>query len=503
MIMMCTATVNAQSYTYSYTDPCNGLLKTLSVPINGSVAISYYGQIQSFSYTDLTNGALQAWAANVYNQYGGNNPCASIVGLPTAINVTQGTVYNTINILGTLSMLADIASVAGSTNMLGGITNSIGNTGGGTNSSDVKSNNSSSNSNTSTSSTGSTNQSMNPNGGGSNGSSTSSNTNNTQSNDNTNNGNQSGNTDGSSSNSSSSNDNGNSGTSSEGSSSSSTSESSATSGNSNTQGESTSSSNESGSNTTQEEGGGSTNITAGGTNTVKADNNSSSGSSKPSNKEGGKPQVIASSDFVGFNFRNSEVSRGMKATGGYSALRWDGIRASGILVDYTSAQRGPNVTGYYAFINPKSTTLISTTATVGFEGLGSQYGTLAVGQMRSFKSKKFPAINKLKVVYMITGSYGYVYNEAFIGTAAIAGGMYDLKLGKRIDVKLMNLFVYAPYVSYYNDIVLKSPYVVLPSIGTNIGITKRFKFNINAGGAWAIKAEPMNYTITMGTRLML
>ena len=68
MIMMCTATVNAQSYTYSYTDPCNGLLKTLSVPINGSVAISYYGQIQSFSYTDLTNGALQAWAANVYNQ---------------------------------------------------------------------------------------------------------------------------------------------------------------------------------------------------------------------------------------------------------------------------------------------------------------------------------------------------------------------------------------------------------------------------------------------------
>jgi hypothetical protein len=44
---------------------------------------------------------------------------------------------------------------------------------------------------------------------------------------------------------------------------------------------------------------------------------------------------------------------------------------------------------------------------------------------------------------------------------------------------------------------------MLPSVGTNIGITKRFKFNINVGGAWAIKAEAMNYTVTMGTRLML
>jgi hypothetical protein len=81
--------------------------------------------------------------------------------------------------------------------------------------------------------------------------------------------------------------------------------------------------------------------------------------------------------------------------------------------------------------------------------------------------------------------------------------MYDLKAGKRFDIKLMGLFVYAPYVSYYNDLVLKSPYVVLPSIGTNIGITKRFKFNINAGGAWAIKENALNYTVTCGTRLLV
>ena len=81
--------------------------------------------------------------------------------------------------------------------------------------------------------------------------------------------------------------------------------------------------------------------------------------------------------------------------------------------------------------------------------------------------------------------------------------MYDMKLGKRIDIKLMNLMVYSPYVSYYNDLVLQSPYVMLPSIGTNIGITKRFKFNINGGGAWDLKTAALNYTVTCGTRLLI
>jgi hypothetical protein len=110
---------------------------------------------------------------------------------------------------------------------------------------------------------------------------------------------------------------------------------------------------------------------------------------------------------------------------------------------------------------------------------------------------------KLKAVYMLTGSFGSVYGEAFIGTAAIGGVMYDLKVSKRIDIKLMGLYVYAPYVSYYNDILLKSPHVVLPIIGTNIGLTKRFKLNINGGGAWALNENALNYTIMMGTRFLL
>jgi hypothetical protein len=109
----------------------------------------------------------------------------------------------------------------------------------------------------------------------------------------------------------------------------------------------------------------------------------------------------------------------------------------------------------------------------------------------------------MKLVYMLTASSGQVYGEPFIGTAVIAGGMHDWNVNKRIAVKTMLLYVYAPYVSYYNDILLKSPHVVLPIIGTNVGITKRFKININVGGAWAIKDAALNYTVMMGTRMLL
>jgi hypothetical protein len=81
--------------------------------------------------------------------------------------------------------------------------------------------------------------------------------------------------------------------------------------------------------------------------------------------------------------------------------------------------------------------------------------------------------------------------------------MYDFKVTKRFDFKVLLLYVYAPYVSYYNDILLESPHVVLPIVGTNINLTKRFKLNINCGGAWAVKDAALNYTVMFGTRMLL
>jgi hypothetical protein len=475
----------SQTYNYTYTDPCNGTLQTVVVPINGEVTVGYYGFVETFNSSDFSNGNFEAWAQNVFTQFNGNSPCSQIVGVGTVVNVSQGTAFNVIGILNSLTAISDLASATtGATNMLGGSIGSVSSSSNNNESSKEESNNENETNGTSNTNEGSATTSgsteTSSNGGNGTSNTTSGNENQSQTGGTTteNGSNETGNTE----TNTSVNTNENGTNNSNGSSSSSSNNSTSGSNNGN---ETESPSAEQ----TQTEEKGKTNVTGGATTTTK---------NAPSKSEGGKPTVVASSDFVGFNFRNSEVRTGLKATGGYTALRWDGQRSWGALVDYTSALKGPNATSFYAWIRPKSVALLSTTLTVGFVGNKSLYGTVAGGQMFSFAK-----VPKLKAVYMGTVSYGVIQREQFLGTALIGGVMYDFRIGKKIDIKLMNLLVYVPYVSYYNDLVLQSPWVMLPSIGTNIGISKRFKFNINAGGAWDLKTSALNYTVTCGTRMLV
>jgi len=405
--------VYSQTYSYQYTDPCTQLSKTISVPINGSTRVSYYGNSEDFTYNDFMSGVFQTWSYNLFSKFKNSSPCGEAIGTPTVMNIGQGQVLNTVGIINSISNIAETVGSATSS-MSANIASSI---------------------MPSSSSMGegpsvSTESGGNLGGVGS-----------------------------------------------------------------------TSSGAPSGGSSSEEASGGSTNISAGGTNSVRGAGGSSGGggkANKPGSKEGGKPAIVASSDFVGFSFKDSEKPLGVKGTGGYTAMRWDGACSSGILFDYTSAQAGPNITGFYAWINPSNITIASGTVTFSLEGGGSSYSTVAFGQMKTFKK-----IKKLKLIYLGTLSMGKVFKEGFIGTAIITGGMYDLKLHKRLDVKLTNLIVYSPYVSYYNDVLMKSPFVMLPSVGVNVGVTKRFKVNINIGGAWQVGQSALNNTITFGTRLLL
>lgn len=401
--------VYSQTYSYQYTDPCTQLTKTISVPINGSTTVSYYGNTANFTYNDFISGAFQTWSDNLFNQFKNNSPCGQAIGTPTVMNIGQGQVLNTVGIINSISSIAETVGSA-TTGMTESLVSSI----------------------TPSSIGEGPSVSVDP------GSSV---------------------------------------------------------------GEvNTPSVNSGGSSASEGTTEGSTNISAGGTNSVKGTGSTSEGgkTNKPGSKEGGKPAIVASSDFVGFSFKESDKPLGIKGTGGYTSMRWDGTCSSGVLFDYTSAQAGPNITGFYAWINPSNITIASSTVTFSLEGGGSSYSTIAFGQMKTFKK-----IKRLKIVYLGTLSMGKVFKEGFIGTAIITGGMYDAKLHKRLDVKLTNLIVYSPYVSYYNDVVMKSPFVMLPSIGVNVGVTKRFKLNINIGGAWQIGQSALNNTITLGTRLLL
>ena len=547
-VLMCMATAAmAQSFTYSYTNPCNGNIERIVIPAgSNSVAVTYYNQIRVFNEADFSNGTFDAWANSVFNSYSQVSPCAGI-GTSTVISLTQNTAMTMISIMGSLTTISD---ALGSINSLGGLTSSVASGSGGSSSSGdskkTKSNNGSGGQGSSNSSNGSSQSTgSNTTGGqgssgsttGSTGGSTQSSTGGSQS--------QSGSTNGGSSSSQPSV-----GGSTAGSGSSTTSGSTTTSGSgSNTGstggsssgsttagGSSAGSSTTSGSGSSTTSGSGSGSSTNGGstagsgssTTSGSGSESSSSGTPKsetttasedkktdalsgsnnavrstPTNgtgnsKNGLRPMVVAGSDLAGFNFKDGDIAFGGKVNGNYTSVRYDQRRSHGIIFDYTTAIKGPNITGFYAWMKPKRITLLSNTLTVGFEGKGSIYNSVAFGQMRDIGKSK-----KLKLVYMASASVGTVYEEAFLGTALIAGGMYDWRVSKKFDIKLMALGVYAPYVSYYNDILLQSPYVILPSIGTNIKVTKNFRFNVNWGGAWAINQNVLNYTITIGTRLVL
>jgi hypothetical protein len=523
----------AQSFTYSYVNPCNGNIEKIVIPSgSNSVAVTYYNQIRVFSEADFSNGTFDAWASSVFNSYSQVSPCAGI-GTTTVVSLTQNTAMTMISIMGSLTTISD---ALGSVNSLGGLTASVTSGSGGSdgskgsnNSKKTKSNDaggqgtsqstgSSNSSGGSSQSTGSTSTSGQGSSSttGSTGSSTQSSTGTPQS--------QSGSTQGGSSSSQptvsggstsgSSSSGSNSGSSTTGSGSSSSTSGSSSGGSTNGSSSGSSSSTD-GSSSGSGSGGssaGSGSSSGGSTKTEAAAEDKKtdalSGSnnavrSTPTNgtgnsKNGLKPTVVAGSDLAGFNFKDGDVAFGGKINGNYTSVRYDQRRSHGLLFDYTTAIKGPNITGFYAWMKPKRITLLSNTLTIGFEGKGSIYNSVAFGQMRDIGKSK-----RLKLVYMASASVGEVYDEAFLGTALIAGGMYDWRVSKKLDLKLMALGVYAPYVSYYNDILLQSPYVILPSIGTNIKVTKNFRFNINWGGAWAINQNVLNYTITIGTRLVL
>ena len=475
--------VSAQSFNYSYTDPCNGNVYNVTIPYGqNQIAVSYYGQVGTFTANDFNNGVFDQWAAGVFNQFQNASPCGGI-GTAVTISQTQGTALNVISIFGALSAISDMAS-SGTGNIMaaaGSVTNVSGNGNGGK---DNKN------------SPGGTNQS----GGTTQGQ--------TQSNGNNSNGSSSSGTTTGSNNNGGSGSESNAGTTTNTGGSTGSGETGGT-GNTNTGGGSTGGSggtttgstgsggsggNGSTSNQTQTTEEKKSDAIGGTTNAVKS-GSSSGGKGSATSKNGGRPSILMSSDLVGFQFNEGEISQGTRVNAGYSSVRYDGLRSHGVMLDYTSSIQGGNITGYYAWIKPKAITLLSNTVTIGFAGSGSMYNTIAFGQMRSIK--------KFKAVYMLTASGGQIYKEPYYGSAAIVGGNRDFKVGKRLDIKTMALFVYAPFVRYYDDAVLKSPFVILPIVGVNLGVTKTFKLNFNFGGAYSLGDNVLNYTVMMGTRLAL
>lgn len=128
--MLIGLSLNGQSFTYNYVDPCTKDIKTVYADMNSPIVIVYYGQAKTFSYQDLQTGNLEIWMNDLYNKYRTTSPCQGAIITTTTTTTTN----QTMNIVGSVMNLTsmDFSSVAnvGSTVNVGSTTSSGTNVGG-------------------------------------------------------------------------------------------------------------------------------------------------------------------------------------------------------------------------------------------------------------------------------------------------------------------------------------------------------------------------------------
>ena len=111
--------VKAQSFTYSYINPCNGRTQSVQLSTQSSeVTMFFAGQYRIFTYAELSAGAYEQWVQSIRDALPpGANPCAS-EGVAESNNVTNFigsvTANGVANISSVVSMASSIGSSVGS-----------------------------------------------------------------------------------------------------------------------------------------------------------------------------------------------------------------------------------------------------------------------------------------------------------------------------------------------------------------------------------------------------
>jgi hypothetical protein len=541
--------VKAQSYIYQYVDPCTKNVKFVSVPLNGAnIAVTYYGQVGTFSSADFSNGNFVAWL----NQTSGANagkPCDQAT--TQAVNSTNLIVTNNIistltNITSVSMMSASLASnVASASSTVGGnLGNTVNNgssgdgSGNGSSSSGNKKNNnrngnsggnSNNNSNSSSGSTG--NNQSSGSGQGSNSSSAGS-TNSQGNGSSTNNGgtstgsggnNGSGNT-GSGSGSGQGGGSTSSGSGGSGSGSSGSTEgggsstqppvgntgstgSTGTGGNGNTNGGGTGSAGGTG-NTTESGGLTQSNSSGGNGGTTNSVSNAaeatssggSSGGSGGSSKNGDKNRartgaLIGTGDIVAVRSAEEGEKDQFRFTMSMTKSNTKNTFARGFLGNFTTQINNSNITFYGAWTLPKSKTTIIAANSSMINPARDFFNTTTL-----LASKRF---TKLSLMGGLNFTAGAIGETGFQNLSAVGGGFYMFNAGKKITGTLLVLGVYSPFTQFYEGNWWSSGLLVVPFSSWDYSITKKFKFNISFSGTYELNKNMLNYQVLTGGKVML
>lgn len=437
--------LNAQSFTYSYTDPCTKELKFIFADMNSPIVISYYGQVRSFSYAELQDGTFDNWLNNTYLNFRNSKPCEGIFSTTTTTTST-----NTVtSLVSSVMNLNSISSLDLSSTSMGSST-SIGST--------------------TSSGTTSTTDSKNE---GSNDKSSSNGGNNSTGNSGDNSG-QGGESSGQGSN---------------------TSQGQVSVG-SKSKGGSSGSGGSGGEGETPAEEKTPEKIEEQKSETQQAGGSASAKSAAKGKVETQKPAILVTGDIVGVQTVKDQA-QDARGTMSFTRVKGDGTASIGLSADYmVNAKIGNfNAMRSWMGVNKKGHKHINVLS-AGINLMPRSYnGSLLFVRVNSLKN--FTAL------YGAAASYGELFKEEVISTLLIGGFMYKGQLTKHIDATIIAASVYAPYTKYYTESLFESQPIIVPFLNINYSITKTFKFGLTAGGTYIANQDIVNYQILMGGKLKI
>ena len=465
-----TITIFGQGFSYSFTDPCT--FKTKQIFINnpnGSVALIYNGQIQSFTPAQLQTGALESWITQVNSSIPeGTGPCGG-VALSQNTNMNALVTVNTISVLNSvmssmssIASMSDLSSSSGG-NMLQGIIQS-GEKSASSNQKDEDNNkndkNGGTNNNGGSSTTSNNNQKENSTGGGTSGNSNSEGQSNSEQN-------------GESSSSSNSTEGGNS-----------TSQSSVN-------GETSNSDNSTSEPSVNGESGEKTDNEK--ISDVKSDEVRSSTQVKAKVSSVKQGNLMVTGDIVMISSASGNEPRQFRVNASTVKVNTENTFAKGALINYTSGAQNSCITLFYALRSGKYTTTVANSTMLNTQK--DLFNTISI--MKSYKSGKFTFTVGQNIT---TGKLG---ESKFKSLSTLAGVVNNFNINKSISGTAMLVMVYSPYIYYYEGIWYKSGFMAVPFTSFDYKITKKFKLNLSFSGIQPINDAPLNYQVLLGGKALL
>jgi len=429
----------SQTWNYTFTDPCTLNQQTVTNTIGQSIALNYFGNVQSFTESDFTNGVFDNWINSV-TQINSSSPCESITQV--IVNNANSTVVAT-----TLTVVTNIMSVMGG-NMLPPA-ESINNSSNGNDSDEEADEKNTKTNGSNTDKKGSTNITQ------------------------TDKGNQE-----AKGNQSSTKPSGGS-------------NSNTTGGSSNTDKSAKTGEQKTESPIEDNEGASPQAVANSLANAIDGGDNEQS-------NEAGKNSgsLIASGDIVVISNQDNSNGEQFRFVGSITHSNTDNSRIKGALFTYTSVTNDASVTLYKSWINPKKTfnLVLANTTLTNFKTDVSNTTTV-LESFRFGKQKKYTGMAGINY------TYGKLGERNLQNLSSVAGIHRNFKVSPRISTSFLMLGVYSPFTQFYEGKWFSAGLLVVPFSSWDIKITKTFKYNISFTGVWQTSGSALNYQILTGGKI--